>query len=190
MGAELEAGLLPGVEVVLHGDGASDALLLADGPELVKGGGAVDGRLVDALRAVHVVGAAVALDGAQLGRAARRVVRAERLHHVVLDQRVSRPAVDRQVAVDAGAAPGAVVLDDARGTRVPSLAGHEVAYIRPRDVVRAGVAVVVGHRAGAVGPEGVEETVVRAGAGRGRPGDEVERGGNNPGGSREGDKDG
>ena len=55
--------------MVLGGDGAADALDLADGPVLVKGGGALDGGLVDTSRAVDVVGAAVGLERAELGRA-------------------------------------------------------------------------------------------------------------------------
>lgn len=190
MGAELEAGGGPGVEVVLHGDGAADALLLADGPELVESGGAFNRGLVDALRAVDVVGAAVALDGAELGGAARRVVRAERLDHVVLDQRVLGPPVHRQVAVHAGAVPRAVVRHHARRARVPPLARHEVAHVRPRHVVRARRAVVVRHRARAVRPERVEEAVVRARARRRRPRDEVEGRGDGAGRGREGDEDG
>lgn len=188
--SELKTRLPPGVEVVLDSDGAADALLLAHGPELVESRGAVDRGLVDALGAVDVVHAAVALDRAQLLRAAGRVVRPERLHDVVLDERVSRPPVHGQVAVDVGAVPRAVVRDDAGRAGVPSLAGYEVAHVGPRHVVRAARSVVVGHLAGAVGPEGIEEAVIGARAGGGRPGDEVERGGDGPGGSREGNEDG
>jgi hypothetical protein len=78
-------------------DDAADALLAADRPVLVKGGGALDGRLVDAARLVDVVGAAVVIDGAEPAGARRRVVRAVRLDDVVLDERVGSPAVQGEV---------------------------------------------------------------------------------------------
>ncbi len=152
----------------------ADAVLLANGPELVEGGGPFDRRLVHALGAVDVVGAAVARDGAQLGGPGGRVVRAEGLDDVVLDQRAARPAVDGEVAVDAGAVPRAVVRDDARRARVPPLAGDEVVHAAPRHVVRAPVAVRVRHAAAAVRPERVVVPVVGARAGI-RPLDQVER---------------
>jgi hypothetical protein len=49
-------------------DGAADALDPADRPVLVKGRSALDGRLVDALGLVDVIGAAIVLDGAELLR--------------------------------------------------------------------------------------------------------------------------
>lgn len=59
MGAELEAGGGPGVEVGLDVDGATDALLLAHTPVLVESRRALDRRLVHPLRPVDVVRAAV-----------------------------------------------------------------------------------------------------------------------------------
>lgn len=102
MGAEREAGPSPGVKVVLHIDTAARALLLADGPVLVKSGGAVDGGLVDALGAVDVVDAAVRGDGPETGGARAGVVSAKVLDDVVLDERVARPAVDGEVRVSVG----------------------------------------------------------------------------------------
>lgn len=65
-GAELEIALaLPLIEMLARVDGAADALLAADGPVLVKGGRADNGRLVDAPGLVDVVGAAVVIDGAE-----------------------------------------------------------------------------------------------------------------------------
>ena len=99
VGAELETGLGPGVEVGADVDRARRAVALADRPELVEGAGALDGGLVDTLRLGNGVGAAVLVDGAELGRLRRRVVVAEGLDDVVLDQRVLGPPVDGQVAV-------------------------------------------------------------------------------------------
>lgn len=97
--AEVHAELRPRVEVVLHGDGAADALGGADGPVLLEGPRAVDGGLVRARRDVDVVGAAVGRDGALELAAAAGVVRAVGLDDVVLDQGVAGPAVDGEVAV-------------------------------------------------------------------------------------------
>lgn len=105
----------------------------------------LDRRLVDALRLVDVVGAAVRLDGAAPGGARGRVVRAVRLDDVVLDQRAFCPPVDREVAVDVGSVPGTVIRDDSRRPRVPSLSGDKVANIGPGHVVRTPSAVVVVH---------------------------------------------
>ena len=69
VGAELEAGFGPGVEMGLHVDGAADALLLAHAPELVEGRGALDRRLVYPLRPVDVVRAAVRRHRAEALRA-------------------------------------------------------------------------------------------------------------------------
>ena len=66
---------------------------LADGPELSKGGRALDRRLVDTLGTEHVVGPAIRVDRALLRRCARRVVGTVALDNVVLDERARRPAV-------------------------------------------------------------------------------------------------
>jgi hypothetical protein len=99
MGAELQARLGPSIKVGADVDRARSAVVLADGPVLVEGAGALDGRLVDALGAGDGVGAAVLGDGAELGGLRRGVVVAEGLDDVVLDERVPGPAVDGQVAV-------------------------------------------------------------------------------------------
>lgn len=64
---QVEAGLSPGVKVVLDGDGAADAVVAADGPVLVEGGGALDAGLVDTLGLVNVVCVAVGGDRGDLG---------------------------------------------------------------------------------------------------------------------------
>ena len=99
-GAQVQVALpLPLVKVLARIDGAADALGAADGPVLVKGGGALDRGLVDAPGLVDVVDAAVVLDGAEPLGARRRVVRAVCLDDVVLDERVGRPAVEGEVCI-------------------------------------------------------------------------------------------
>lgn len=92
--AHVQARRLPRVEVVRGRDGAARAVRLTHGPVLVERCGALDGRLVHARLLVDVVGGAVGDDGALERAAGRRVVRAERLGDVVLDERVRGPAVD------------------------------------------------------------------------------------------------
>lgn len=151
MRAELETVRGPCVEVVGGGDGAAGALGLADRPVLVEGARALDGGLVDPLGAVDVVGGAVRDHGAEAGGAGGRVVGAEVLDDVVLDQGVGGPAVDREVAVAVGVV-GARVRDRSAGVcqswwedgerflvevsvpgraRLPSLATDEVAAGAP-----------------------------------------------------------
>lgn len=100
-------------ETHLDSNATTHALVLSHGPKLLKGSRAIDGRLVRPRRLQDVVGAAVGLDRALFLRRRRRVVRAKRLDNVVLDQRVARPAVQRNVRVDALSVPRAAVLDDA-----------------------------------------------------------------------------
>lgn len=102
----------PGVEVSLHVNGTGAALVLADGPVLLEGLGAVDGGLVGALGLGDLVRGAVggerALDGGLRGG----IVGAEVLDDVVFDQRVAGPAVDGEVRVAVGVV-GAGVGDGA-----------------------------------------------------------------------------
>ena len=109
-----QARLAPGVEVSLNVDGAADPMVLTNGPVLVKGRVANDGRLVDARGLVDVVHAAVRLDGAQKLCARRGIVGAEALDNVVFDQRIGGPAVDREIAVSTGL-PGTAISDSAEG---------------------------------------------------------------------------
>jgi hypothetical protein len=88
VGAELHAKAGPGCKVVGDRDGARRALALADRPELLEVGGALDGRSVGALVGVDVVDAAVRGDRSLLGGAGAGVVGAEVLDDVVLDQGV------------------------------------------------------------------------------------------------------
>lgn len=99
----------PGVEVILHGDRASDALGGANRPVLLEGPGTIDRGLVVASRNVEVVGATVSLDLSFVLRSAAGVVGAVGLNDVVLDERVASPAVDGQIPVAARVERTAIV---------------------------------------------------------------------------------
>lgn len=102
VGAELHAGLRPGIEVGADIDATLGAVLLADGPVLLEGLGAVDRGGVGASGLEDLVGAAVNIDGSLALSAAGGVVGAECLDDVVLDERALGPAVDGEVAVTVG----------------------------------------------------------------------------------------
>jgi hypothetical protein len=92
----------PRIEVRLHVDRTAGTLVLANRPVLLKGLCAVDGGLVGAGALRNLVRGTVGGHGALVGRLRRRVVRAEVLDDVVLDQRVAGPAVDGEVGVAVG----------------------------------------------------------------------------------------
>lgn len=102
VGTELHAGLRPGIEVGADIDAALGAVLLADGPVLLEGLGAVNRGGVGAGGLEDLVGAAVNIDGSLALSAAGGVVGAEGLDDVVLDERALGPAVDGEVAVTVG----------------------------------------------------------------------------------------
>ena len=82
----------------LRGNGAAYALLLSDGPVLLEGSGALDRGFVDARAREHLV---VTLLRAKVTLRGPRLVGGQvgvRLDDVVLDQRVSCPAVDSEVS--------------------------------------------------------------------------------------------
>ena len=83
---------------------------VADRPELFEGGGSVNGGLVNARSLQDIVACAVASDGSLQTSGGRRVVSPVRLNDVVLDERATGPAVDREVAVAVGLV-GASVTD-------------------------------------------------------------------------------
>ena len=80
-------------------DGAAGAVLLADGPVLLEGGGTLDGRLVGAGGLEEGVGAAVDLGRAHGGGGGGGIVGAEGLDDVELDKRALGPAVEGEVPV-------------------------------------------------------------------------------------------
>lgn len=93
----------------LDGNGATDTLGTADGPELLKGSSTVDGWLVVTGSLENVVCAAVRVDGALLLSSRRGVVGAVGLDNVVLDERVAGPAIQRNVRVYVLRVPGTAV---------------------------------------------------------------------------------
>ena len=97
VGTHGHAGLLPSIEEDTGVDGAAGALIGADGPVLVEGGGALDGRLLHAGALEEVVGTLRGLDGALGGGGVAGVVFTKVLNDVVLDERVTGPAVDGEV---------------------------------------------------------------------------------------------
>jgi len=99
--------------VVGRRDGAAGALGPAHRPELLEVGRAQDRGRVGARVEVDVVDRSVARDGALGLRAGRGVVRAKGLDDVELDERVSGPAVDAQVAVAVGIVAAGIVDDPA-----------------------------------------------------------------------------
>src|SRR4051812_49604175 len=103
------------------------ALVGAHAPILLESPGAADRGLVDALGAVDRVGPAVALDRAEhrSAFARRRELAAPVVDHVILDERLGAPAIEREVAVGAGLETGGTVVDPARGRAgAPAGAGN------------------------------------------------------------------
>jgi hypothetical protein len=99
---ELHALAGPRIEVGLHVNASAGALVLANRPVLLKGRGAVNRGLVGAGALGNLVRGAVDGDGALVLRLRGRVVRAEVLDDVVLDEGVAGPTVDGKVGVTVG----------------------------------------------------------------------------------------
>jgi hypothetical protein len=76
MVAEAHAGLVPGIEVVLHVDGTAGTLVAADGPVLVEGLGSIDGRLLVPGGDVEVVRVTIRVESTLVLSVGSRVVRA------------------------------------------------------------------------------------------------------------------
>jgi hypothetical protein len=155
------ASLRPGVEVSLHVDGTAGALVAADGPVLVEGLDAIDGRLLVAGGHVDIVGVTVGVDGSLLLSILAGVVRTVVLDDVVLDERAPSPTVDGKVTV-ALRAERAAVVDGSAGTGVPSLATDKVTGVAPVDLVVAALTHTVLGVTTTVGPPRVEVAVVVA----------------------------
>jgi hypothetical protein len=104
--ADGQAGSAPGVKVAARLDSTAGALVAADRPVLLEGLGAVDAGGVCARAARNVVGAAVALDGAEALGLRRGVVGAEVLDDVILSkrQRDSRAESEEDVPQPEGCA--------------------------------------------------------------------------------------
>jgi hypothetical protein len=113
---KVQAGAGPGVNVRAEVDAAAGAVLGAHRPVLLEGRGALDRGLVLAGRLEQRVGAAVDLGGADGAGGRGRVVAAEGLDDVELDERGLGPAVEGQVPVAGGLHVG-VVGDGPGGVR-------------------------------------------------------------------------
>lgn len=85
--------------MVCRGYGAAGPLALPDRPVLIEGGSALDGRLVDLLVLVDVVGRAITGDGSHMCHAAARVVASVAFHDVVFNEWTSSPAVDGKIGI-------------------------------------------------------------------------------------------
>jgi len=120
VGSQLQPALGPGLEVVARGNLAAGALVTPDRPKLVEGLPPLDRRLIDALRLVNVIRAAVTGDAAFALRPLAGVVAAEVLDDVVLDERLLGPAVEGQVRV-ALRVVRALILDRLVAARIPAL---------------------------------------------------------------------
>lgn len=161
--AELHTQGGPGVEVVGRGDRTGLAVVATDRPVLGESGCTLDRRLIDTLGGQDVVGAAVRDNSTLLGGTRGRVVSAEALDDVVLDERVLGPAVDAQVGV-AIRVVGACERDGASSAWIPALASDEVALVAgPGDCVLATSFVGVRDIALPIGPEAVVVAIVGTG---------------------------
>jgi hypothetical protein len=133
--SQLLAVLGPSIKVGLNVDRTTNTLLLPDRPELLEGRGTIDRRLVGTGGLENVVSATVSGNGTLLLSSRTGVVRAVSLDNVVLDQRITSPAVERDVRVDIAGIPGTRVGDVADTAGVPALTSDEVADVGPLDIV-------------------------------------------------------
>ncbi|KAI6749554.1 hypothetical protein HG530_014968 [Fusarium avenaceum] len=166
--SEVKTNVLPGLEVSTGADGTAGALAATDGPELLEGLVALDGRSVGTGADVDVVDGTIDGDLTLLAGAGRGVVGAEALNDVVLNQRVAGPAVDGKVAVAVGLS-GWDILPGS--TLAPSLSTDVVTVSAPLHAELASVAVGIGDGAGSIGPEGVVVAIVVASGGVGALGE-------------------
>jgi hypothetical protein len=152
-----------------------------DAPVLVERRRALDRRLVHALTLVNIVRATVGGHSALVGEPTGRIVGAEVLGDVVLDERVRRPAVHGEVRIARRRVVGTVAdgpvtqhkMSDSvwennasnllGRSRVPTLPGDEVAAVLPGNTVLARGTVGVRDSSSTVGPERIVETVVGSG---------------------------
>ena len=177
MRAELHSLGCPLVEMGLDVDGSAGALAAADTPVLLEGLGALDGRLVDTPALGDLVVASIDSERTLVSGLGRRIVVAEALNDVVLDQGVGGPAIDGEVGVAVWLV-GTRVCDGPESTMLdgqssllftqnslvvsghPSLSTDEVTARLPAHGVGAAVLVGVSHIRSTIGPESVVEAAV------------------------------
>src|SRR5512138_582415 len=100
--AEVHSIGSPRVEVVARRDRPTHPLLLPDTPVLIERAVVTrDAGGVHALRTIDIVRSAIAEDGAHESRS-RRTPRAPAIDDVVLNERICRPAVERQIRIAVG----------------------------------------------------------------------------------------
>src|SRR5690606_14596432 len=129
--AEIHSIRSPRIEMVPGGDGAADSLLLAYAPILVEGAAvADDARRVHTLRAIDVVRAAVARHSAHEAGSAGRAPRAPAIDDVVLDKRIGRPPIERQIRI-AVRVERAGIGHRATAARIPALTSDPVVDVAP-----------------------------------------------------------
>ena len=107
--SEIKTESGPGIEVVLHGDGTTNTLALANRPVLLEGASAINGGLVGAGRDVDVVIATISREASLELSTTAGVVGSVGFNHVVLDQWRAGPAIDGKVSVTLGVEASAVV---------------------------------------------------------------------------------
>jgi hypothetical protein len=163
VGTELHAVLLPSIKVSTDIDATSGSVVLANGPVLLKGLSTINGGSVGTGLGEDVVGAAIDLDSSLLLSSGGGIIITELLNDVVLDQRVSGPSVDGEVAVAVGLVLS-LVRDGSSLSRAPTLSTDDVATSLPRHGVRAARAVLVGSLSTTIRPPRVVETIVSTGA--------------------------
>ncbi|KAK2740089.1 hypothetical protein FQN55_009038 [Onygenales sp. PD_40] len=106
---QLQTGISPGPEVRSNVDGSTDTLLLANGPELLESLDSINEGLVGTGADEDAVCTALNGDGTLFSGTARWVIVAKVLNDIVLDERVSGPAIDRKIAVAVGTVDSRVV---------------------------------------------------------------------------------
>jgi hypothetical protein len=111
---QVHVGVPPGIEVAPDIDATADRpsgvlLGVTDRPKLLEGLSAIDRGLVVASGLENVVIGTVAGNRSPARGCRRRIVRAIRLNHIVLDERIASPSVDSEVAVSVGVVGTAVV---------------------------------------------------------------------------------
>lgn len=92
--SQIHTQVLPGSEVVARCDSSLGTLVLTNRPVLSEGRSTFNGRLVDSLAGIDVVGAAIASNRALLRCARRGVVGAKVFDYVEFDEWVLGPAID------------------------------------------------------------------------------------------------
>ena len=98
----MQAKAGPSTEVVGGRDRTGRTFARTDGPVLVEGCCALDGRFVNTLAFVDIIGRSVGSQTSLISKTASGVVGTEVLKDVVFDEGAGGPSVDREVTVTIG----------------------------------------------------------------------------------------